>query len=192
MREQIVDGKFKYTRLESNQIFESLPDLVKTNFKVEFLTLHWSAGAYHDSSNYYHFNVGGSSDSEGYLLASNQLNTRWHYHLPFSIPSRSDIPNRNPNNLGLSFLAMAGATQHDMGKYPITHGMVETMAKTIALLKKEHNLNWGQVVDHAHFAKIDKYESYRWDCRFIMPSGRYLTDEVIQKAKWYFNKYLKG
>jgi len=73
------------------------------------------------------------------------------------------------------------------------------VTKLQAFLKHFFYLDWSKVVDHAYFAKLDNYRyptiknkgNIRWDCEFILPSGKTIYEETINKSKWYYNRYFK-
>jgi len=105
-----VEGH-KYTKIQSKDLFSELAKYLRFPFPIYYTTLHWSASSYDKPHSNYHINI-----ADDYILISNEIITRWHSH----------CYKRNRNNLGLTFMAMAGATERNAGKYPVTQRMIET------------------------------------------------------------------
>lgn len=167
----------KYVKIKPDDIFQELPKYISNlPFQIHTTTDHWTAGAYNHAHANYHILI-----ANDYILVSTEIATRWHYH----------CLNRNANNLGLSFMAMAGAIPGNMGRFPITDQMYENIAKARAVLKKYLSLSWDKMVCHAFYARLDKYYPHRWDTEYKLDTGETVFERTQAKSKWYYEKYLK-
>lgn len=181
MGELVKVGQYEYYKIPGNDIFTEFEKYFQLKFKPEWITGHHTAGTYtpnaHDSA----YQILIHSD---YILIAKDINDRdfshtWH---------------RNSNNIGIGIMAMAGATQINYGKYPITNKQVEIYSKVLAIIKKITGLFWSQFVDHYYWCIRDKYISlhHKWDLQVETSKGDIVQEISIIKAKWYFIKYLKG
>ena len=141
---------------------------------VKNVTLHWTAGGYSTGYRAYQVLIG----PETILVSASLLAFFRHQH----------TFRRNTHNIGVCFMAMAGATERNAGRFPVTARMVETASLVVGMLQKKYSLGKSQVVDHAHFAHIDGYRSWRWDIRFPWAPGENMMDVVRRKAWWYREK----
>lgn len=161
-----------YWRIERAAIKSELPRLLPAGH-VTCSTLHWTAGSYTTGYRAYQILIG----LDHILVSETLLNWSIHQHTYL----------QNSKNIGVAFMAMAGATERNAGQYPVTKNMIEDAALIVAHLQRRYGLGPGQLTDHAYWAKRDGYAGLRWDCQWPVPwEGReLLTDVVRRKAKWY-------
>lgn len=173
MRAVTVQGR-RYYRIEASAIKSELLQLLPAG-QPTHITLHWTAGAYHQPYAAYQVLV-----ADDYILVSaNLLHYSMHQH----------TWRRNGGNLGVCFMAMAGATERNHGRFPITPKMVERAALVVGMLQHRYQLPWANVVDHAHWAQVDGYPGQRWDARAHLSwEGETADTAVIRKARWYASK----
>jgi hypothetical protein len=175
-----IEG-INYYKIPGNDIFELLPGILpettdKDKLKV---TLHWSAGNYSKLESDYQI----LSTVDGCIYVS-------EYFLKYSVHQHTW--RRNTYNIGVSFMAM-----YNKLKFPVTDLMIESVAKVQAVLHDFYDIPWTNFKDHKYYSDLDKYEPQfsKWDCRTQhLENGKliYLFDKVLQKSKWYYEKYLKG
>tara|TARA_Y100000310_G_scaffold90528_1_gene87801 strand:- start:9698 stop:10273 length:576 start_codon:yes stop_codon:yes gene_type:complete len=181
---KLVKNLYKYEFINIDDIFTKLPEFLKVPFEINKATFHWSGGNYDQASDSYHICIG-----DKYILVSHDIADRWHSH----------CYGRNSNNLGLTFMAMAHATQNDAGKAPVTPAMIETMSKALACVRNYYKLGEEAITDHAHWARLDGYRfsdkknmgNIRWDCEFKQGNGKTITENTLQKVKWYHQHYFE-
>lgn len=170
MKRVFVQGR-AYWRIERKDIKKDLPQFLPSR-QLSAITLHWTAGSYTTPYRAYQVLIG----TDHILVSENLLNFNLHQH----------TYRRNSSNLGVSFMAMAGATERNAGHFPITPDMVEMASLVVGMLQKKYNLGKGQLYDHSHWAQVDGYAGYRWDARFVLPwEGDTVTDVVRRKGWWY-------
>lgn len=174
MKKTLVQG-IPFWRIEAKDIRAELP-LLMPNGHARTITLHWTAGGYDNAFADYQVLIGND-----YILVSDSLlNFSRHQH----------TWHRNTFNIGVAFMAMFNATEHNPGPAPVTKNMVEHCALTCSMIVRRYAMGWNQLVDHASWAGVDGYPGERWDCQWPVPweGGEYLTDVVVRKAKWYHSK----
>jgi N-acetyl-anhydromuramyl-L-alanine amidase AmpD len=132
--------------------------------KPKLITLHWTAGNYDTTYNHYHFNVKGSGEVVQTLSVLYKGSHTWQ---------------RNANNIGVSMCCMFS------NKYPPTKKQIEATAKLVADLVGIFDIEWDNIKDHAHYAKLDGYANLRWDVGA-------LNYKILEKAKWYRDRVIKG
>jgi len=164
-----IEG-LEYYKISNPEIKTVLPKILPNDINVEWVTSHWTAGAYNHAYRHYQINVG-----DNYILVSTNLNS-WLTH--------QHTWQRNFHNIGLAYMAMAK-------NYPITKGMIEIGALTQAVIKDKYNLDWDKFLDHAYWANLDGYSHLRWDIRLKLNNGKTLYEEVLEKTKWYYEKYFR-
>lgn len=169
-----VQGRPFY-RIEAHEIEERLPSLLHPG-RVDWVTEHWTAGAYGVPYSDYQILV----DSQYILVSSNVLAWNRHQH----------TWRRNTSNIGIAYMAMARATERNAGSYPITKEMVERAALVKAILAKRYSLPWERFFDHAYWAKRDGYPGLRWDVRFKLfwEQNQTIYEAGVRKARWYFQR----
>ncbi|MEZ0374921.1 MAG: N-acetylmuramoyl-L-alanine amidase [Candidatus Sericytochromatia bacterium] len=174
MKRLSVQGAPFY-RIEAADIRAELPKLFPAG-TARYITLHWTAGGYNVPFSDYQILIG----HEYILISEDMLNWSRHQH----------SWRRNTGNIGISFMAMANATERNAGPAPVTKPMIEHCALVAALIVRRYALDWFALVDHAHWAALDGYPGQRWDCQWPVPweHGEHLTDVVKRKAKWYHEK----
>lgn len=173
MMRTYVGGRlyFKFTEETMNR----LPELLTPGY-VEEVTVHWTAGAHNQPYRYYQILIG----TDHVLVSANILGWGVHQHTYA----------RNYANIGVSFMAMAGATEQNGGPYAITKVMVERCAWVLAQLKKRYKLGWDCILDHRFWAELDGYANLRWEALWPVPweGGELLRHVLHRKAKWYLEK----
>jgi hypothetical protein len=174
MRKQYVQGRLYY-RIEADEIKTEMPKLMPNGY-VKGVNLHWTAGAYGTGYKAYQILIG-----EDYILVSATL-LYWNVH--------QHTWRRNSNRIGVSFMALAGANERNMGRYPLTREMIERCALVVGMIQNKYNFTWSEMLDHAYWAIVDGYKGYRWDIRMPLPFGVNETayDSVLRKSKWYASK----
>jgi len=182
MEDTTIQG-LKYYKIKSKDIIEQLPGILPEISDLKYVTGHWSAGSHRNYYRSYQINI----INEDAILVSSTIDQYMNHQHTW---------NRNSKNIGYSYIGMYGATDNDMGIYPITKNMIESAGKTLAVLKGKYNyLGWEYFTDHAFFSKRDNYKQYgsmRWDTEFKLENGRTVTEETKNKAQWYFKKYIGG
>lgn len=166
-----VEG-LKYYTLNGGRILPELPGLLPPG-RVNFVTMHWTAGHYNQGYNDYQILV---SDT-GILVSCNPLNWFAHQH----------TWRANQNNIGLSLMCMAPGA-------PPTRGMVERAAAAVACLRERYALNSRQIKDHGQWAKEMGYWPDRVDVQtWPVPWERNKPlDQVIKdKSVWYLQQLRK-
>lgn len=170
MRRFFVQG-VPYWRIERKDIKKDLPQLLPRG-NPNAITLHWTAGSYTAPYKAYQILI-----STNHILVSERL---------LDYMRHGHTWRRNTGNIGVSFMAMAGATERNAGHFPITPDMVEMAALTVGMLQRKYGLGKGALYDHAHWARVDGYAGLRWDATFVLPwAGETVTDVVTTKAWWY-------
>lgn len=148
-----------------------------------FITVHWTAGTFTRTHEEYHFCI-------TYNLATGRasvVQTR-----PIALKG-AHVRGRNSHNIGIALCGMG--TDPKTGKrYEIQPAQIEACAKLIAELQQLYSLPEGDVVDHAHWAKLDGYHptsrpittrDTRWDIGDLL-------EPIKAKARWYFGKLKAG
>jgi N-acetylmuramoyl-L-alanine amidase len=146
-----------------------------------FITVHWTAGSWSQVWYDYHFNI----KADPAKRTASLIQT-----LPLAWKGQH-VRGRNSHNIGVTICAMGDMTQVVNGKriktgtYHPQPTQVELAAKLIAELQIKLDIADGDVVDHAHWAKIDGYYPERWDCGDLWPV-------IDKKRAWYKAKLLAG
>lgn len=128
------------------------------------ITLHWTAGNYYQTYNHYHYCVQGDGRVVNTLPVKYKGSHTWKH---------------NSNNIGISMCCMMDS------KHPPTKIQIENTAKLIADICDLYNIHLDNVQDHRFYARLDGYESLRWDVGDYMPTLR-------KKAKWYLDRIKNG
>ena len=172
MRRVYVQGA-TYWRIERASIEKELPQLMPAG-SPSSLTLHWTAGNYSTSYRAYQVLIA----PDHILVSASLLSYFRHQH----------TWNRNSGNIGVSFMAMAGATERNAGLFPVTKDMVEIASLVVGMLQKKYGLSKSRLRDHAYWAKIDGYAGYRWDAQFILPWENQTLTEVVRRKGWWYRE----
>lgn len=186
--ETVLLGGDKYVAIPSNKIFSELPKYLP-EIKIDFITSHHTAGTYTQGFDKYQIQI-----SDDIVYCALDIATRLCYHLPVGYPG---IPNRNWGNIGVGYMCMAGATEKNAGKYPLTDKMRDNGAKVNCVLKKEYDLLWESFVDHAHWSRLDGYRfsdehnqgNIRWDMEFIERNGKTMFQNILAHSQNFYNVF---
>lgn len=167
-----VDG-LKYLTFKGAKILQEMPQRLPAG-KVDFITLHWTAGNYGQGFNDYQVLV---SNDEAWLSVDP---LRWSAH--------QHTYAANTRNIGVSLMCMAPGQ-------PPTPAMVERAAAAVACLRQAYNLGSKHIKDHGQWAKEmgywpDRVDVQTFKCGWVDNAP---LDMVIRdKAAWYLNKLKTG
>ncbi len=163
------------------EIGERLPSLPEG--RIERLYTHWSAHDYESVFPAYHFCIAAMPD--GRILVVNTHDVREnmrdigeHPDRPYAAHTRG----RNSFAIGLSAMAMQGATPHDFGEYALTQPLIDGLCLVAAQLAATYGvpIDAEHVMSHAEAALHDGYfgnaDEQRWDIARLAAEPRPLVD----------------
>jgi hypothetical protein len=152
--------------------------------RIERIYTHWSARPYRSVFPAYHFCI--TTDASGTVIVvythdvrENMRDVRRAPDEPYAAHTRR----RNSFALGLSIMAMEGATPHDFGRYPLTEPLVDGLCLLAAKLARHYNVpnDAEHILSHAEAALHDGYfgtaPDERWDIARLQPEARALTPQ---------------
>ena len=170
-----------------------LPLARRAKGRISKIYLHWTAGRYNQVFDEYHLCIG--RDGEIYLTCEELYELKAHtWH-------------RNTGSVGLTICCAYQATCRlngkaipfiDFGPYAPTQAQIEMLAKVIAVITQELDLdiNEDTVMTHQEAASLDGYgpgdgdPDLRWDLWYL--PNRPITERLVQggrvlrgKAIWY-------
>jgi hypothetical protein len=156
---------------------------------IDHIYSHWSAHDYVSVFPAYHFCV--VEQAGGELVVVNTHDVRENMRDVYSGPEADyakHTRNRNSYALGISVMAMEGATPQDFGRYPLTEKLVEGLCIVGAQLAAFHGvpIDADHIMTHAEAALRDGYfgtaEAQRWDLARFVAKPEPLTDEEAWDA----------
>lgn len=165
----------------------------KAKGDIDTIYLHWTAGRYGQYFESYHINI----DNDGQIYVSTDDLTE----------RKSHTWRRNSRAIGIALCCCYGAEANngydtDFGDYPPTQEQIETMAKVVAILCKnlDMDINKDNVMTHGEAALLDGYgpcqgdPDLRWDLWYLpdnpIDSKMVNGGKVIRgKANWYLQSW---
>ena len=156
------------------------PDL--PDGRIERIYTHWSAHDYSSVFPAYHFCVATAADGEIVVVNTHDVreNMRNVYDKPDE-PYAAHTRGRNSYALGISIMAMEGATPSDFGAYPLTEELIDALCLVGAKLAKRYGvaIDDEHVMSHAEAALRDGYfgtqPDQRWDIARLRAEERALV-----------------
>lgn len=152
--------------------------------RIDHIYTHWSAHDYQSVFPAYHFCI--ATDAAGEILVVNthdvRENMREVYHAPDE-PYAAHTRRRNSHALGISIMAMEGATPADFGRYPLTEELVDGLCLLGAKLARYYGvpIDAEHVMSHAEAALHDGYfgtePEQRWDIARLRAEDRPLVPQ---------------
>lgn len=151
--------------------------------RIEYIYTHWSAHDYQSVFPAYHFCV--ATSSSGNIVVANTHDVRENMRDVYEGPELAYAQHtrkRNSYALGISVMAMEGASPSDFGRYPLTGQLVDALCLVGARLAAfyEVRIDADHVMSHAEAAVRDGYfgtnEEQRWDIARLAPSSRTLVE----------------
>jgi len=171
------------------EIGERLPPL--PDGRIERLYTHWSAHDYESVFPAYHFCVAATPD--GRILVVNTHDVRENMRDIGQYPDRpyaAHTRSRNSFALGLSAMAMQGATPHDFGEYALTQALVDGLCLVAAQLATVYGvpIDAEHVMSHAEAALRDGYfgtaDEQRWDiARLVAEPRPLIAQDAIETGE---------
>lgn len=138
------------------------------------IVLHWTAGHYRQMFGDYHFLIGPEGEIYQNELASPGFPAQHTYR-------------RNTGRIGISAMAMAGATPENYGPYRYTKIQLEAMCALAARLAHKYGIPPEEIRTHAEWAAADGYgpgsgdPETRWDWMREGPV-------IHRKVAWYLER----
>ena len=138
--------------------------------RIERIYTHWSAHDYGSVWPAYHFCVATKDDGTIVVVHTHDVteNMRDVYENP-DAPYAAHTRGRNSHAVGISIMAMNGATPEDFGPYPLTEELIDGLCRVGAYLADYYGvpIDAEHIMSHAEAALQDGYygtaESERWD-----------------------------
>ncbi len=163
------------------KIAEWTPEL--PDGRIERMYTHWSAHDYRSVFPAYHFCVATTDAGDIVVVNTHDIteNMRNVYEAPDE-PYAAHTRGRNSFALGISIMAMEGATPHDFGAYPLTEPLVDALCRVAATLARTYDIpiHADRIMSHCEAALHDGYfgtqSDQRWDiarlCADVRPLER--------------------
>ncbi len=152
--------------------------------QIENIYTHWSAHPYQLVFSAYHFCV--TTDESGAIIVvythDVTENMRKVYQPP-NAPYAAHTRGRNSYAIGISIMAMEGATPQDFGEYPLTEPLVDGLCLLAAKLAKYYDVPIAadHIMSHAEAALQDGYfgtaPRERWDIARLHAEDRPLVPQ---------------
>jgi hypothetical protein len=152
--------------------------------RIEAIYTHWSAHDYASVFPAYHFCV--VETPAGVIEVVNTHDVRENMRDVYEPPERpyaQHTRKRNSYALGISVMAMEGATPQDFGKYPLTDALVEGLCVVGARLASFYGvpIDDEHIMTHAEAALYDGYfgtdPDRRWDLARFAASPTPLAEQ---------------
>jgi hypothetical protein len=135
--------------------------------------LHWTAGDYATVFPSYHVCLSGASDvivHATHDLRANMRDVRADPETAYAAHTQG----RNSYCAGIAVCAMAGATPHDFGGFPLTEQQLDALCRVTAVLVERYAIPLEAVRTHAEAALEDGYfgagDDARWDIARLAPA----------------------
>ncbi len=146
---------------------------------IERIYTHWSAYDYEKVFPAYHFCVAIKPGAGIVVVNTHDVreNMRDIYESP-ERPYAAHTRNRNSHALGISIMAMQGATPQDFGAYPLTEALIDALCLVGGRLAAFYGvpIDADHIMSHAEAALHDGYfgtaEDERWDIARLRPSAQ--------------------
>jgi hypothetical protein len=150
--------------------------------RIERIYTHWSAHDYGSVFPAYHFCVATNDAGEIVVVQTRDVreNMRNVYEAP-AAPYAAHTQGRNSFALGISIMAMQGATPQDFGAFPLTDELVDGLCFVGATLARFYGIaiDAEHVMSHAEAALVDGYfgsgGEERWDIARLRAEARPLV-----------------
>lgn len=150
--------------------------------RIDYIYTHWSAGDYASVFPAYHFCIATTPSG---LVVVNTHDVRENMRAVHEDPERpyaQHTRGRNSYALGISIMAMEGATPANFGAYPLTEALIDGLCLVGARLAAFYNvpIDADRVMSHAEAAVRDGYfgasDEQRWDIARLVPSDSPLVE----------------
>ncbi len=150
---------------------------------IDHIYTHWSAHDYASVYPAYHFCV--VQTQSGILVVNThdvRENMRNVYENP-EAPYAAHTRGRNSFALGISMMAMEGATPPDFGKYPLTEELINGLCVVGARLAAFYDvpIDADHILSHAECGVLEGYfgtaENERWDIARLVASDKPLVEQ---------------
>jgi hypothetical protein len=152
--------------------------------EVRRVYLHWTAGDYRTVFPAYHFCVALDEACEPIVCATHDLRANaLDLSAAGDLPYAAHVAGRNSYACGLAVAAMAGATPHDFGAFPLRDDLLEALCRVAAIVAAHYAIpvEPGFVATHAEAALEDGYfgagDDERWDIARLAPDPHPLRAE---------------
>ena len=152
--------------------------------RIERIYTHWSAHDYHSVFPAYHFCI--ATDEAGEILVVNTHDVRENMRDVYQAPDEpyaAHTRGRNSYAIGISIMAMEGATPENFGRFPLTEPLVDGLCLLGAKLAKYYGvmIDAEHVMSHAEAALHDGYfgtaPEERWDIARLRAEDRPLVPQ---------------
>ena len=150
---------------------------------IDHIYTHWSAHDYASVYPAYHFCV--VQPSSGIVVVNThdvRENMRNVYEQP-EAPYAQHTRGRNSHAIGISIMAMEGATPSDFGKYPLTEALIDGLCVVGARLAAFYNvpIDAEHIMSHAECGVLEGYfgtqPEQRWDIARLVASDKPLIEQ---------------
>ncbi len=152
--------------------------------EVRRVYLHWTAGDYRTVFPAYHFCVALDEAGEPIVCATSDLRANARdLSTAGDLPYAAHVAGRNSYACGLAVAAMAGATPHDFGAFPLRDDLLDALCRVAAVVAAHYAVpvEPGFVATHAEAALEDGYfgagDDERWDIARLVPDARPLCPD---------------
>lgn len=145
--------------------------------------LHWTAGDYWTVFPAYHFCVALDEEGEPIVCSTHDLAANARDVARGEAPYAAHVAGRNSYACGLAVAAMAEATPHDFGAYPLRDDLIAVLSEVAAAICARYRIpiEPGYVSTHAEAALEDGYfgsgPDERWDIARLAPDARPLRPQ---------------
>ncbi len=142
--------------------------------RIDRIYTHWSAHPYKFVFPAYHFCV--TTDESGAIVVVHTHDVTENMRDVRQLPNEPYAPHtrgRNSYALGISIMAMEGATPQDFGEYPLTEPLVDGLCLLAAKLARYYEvpIDAEHIMSHAEAALHDGYfgtaPHERWDIAWL-------------------------
>lgn len=152
--------------------------------RIERIYTHWSAHDYRSVFPAYHFCVATNEADEILVVNTHDVreNMRDVYEAPDE-PYAAHTRGRNSYAIGISIMAMQGATPENFGSFPLTQPLIDGLCLLGAKLAKYYGvpIDADHMMSHAEAALHDGYfgtaPEERWDIARLREENRPLVPQ---------------
>jgi hypothetical protein len=151
--------------------------------RIERIYTHWSAHDYASVWPAYHFCV---VETPGGVLVVNTHDVRENMRNVYDAPDEpyaAHTRGRNSFALGISMMAMRGATPADFGEFPLTEALIDGLCTVGARLAAYYGvpIDAEHIMSHAECGVIEGYfgtePEQRWDIARLRADSRLLVPQ---------------